>query len=58
MDLKTEKEQLADQIEYNQKLYECAAVLNCKQDEVEMMLGILHHKIVKCNEILNPRVEH
>lgn len=51
-------QELAEDIEYRQKLYECAAVLNCQPDEVEMMLGVLHHKIVKCNAILNPEVEH
>ena len=56
--LNDDKQALADEIEYNQKLYECAAVLNCEQDEVEMMLGVLHHKILRCNEILNPKVEH
>lgn len=56
--LNDEKKALADQVEYNQKLYDCASVLNCQPDEVEMMLGVLHHKIVRCNEILNPKTSH
>lgn len=57
-DLSAEKQDLAAEVEYKQKLYECAAVLNCQPDEVETMLDVLYHKILSCNAILNPKVEH